>query len=432
MTVFWIFAAGLVVLALCLVLPSLWRKPAFSTMAADASQANLEILRAQVSQLDADLANGSLDADQHLAARTEISRRVLDEEAVTEAPRVVGASKKTALTLAVFVPVFALAGYSFLGNFEAISAKTVAASAEGEVTQAEITAMVDTLALRMKENPGDPVGWTMLANAYSALQRFPEADQAYRKATALSPKNAQLFADHADVLAMIQGRSAAGEPLKLIEQALAIDPDNLKALALAGSAAFERKDFPAALGYWGKARKLAPEGEFANSLDASIAEIKQTAPGAVAMGLPAGPTAAPAIEPAVQSAPSLPSMAAANASAAANSAAITGTVSLAPALLARAAPTDTVFIFARAAQGPRMPLAIVKKQVSDLPFNFKLDDSTAMSPQMKLSNFADVVVGARISKSGQATPTSGDLTGQSAPLKSSSSAVSLVIDSVQP
>ncbi|MBC7716457.1 MAG: c-type cytochrome biogenesis protein CcmI, partial [Pseudorhodobacter sp.] len=402
MTVFWIFAAGLVVLALCLVLPSLWRKPAFSTMAADASQANLEILRAQVSQLDADLANGSLDADQHLAARTEISRRVLDEEAVTEAPRVVGASKKTALTLAVFVPVFALAGYSFLGNFEAISAQTVAASAEGEVTQAEITAMVDTLALRMKENPGDPVGWTMLANAYSALQRFPEADQAYRKATALSPKNAQLFADHADVLAMIQGRSAAGEPLKLIEQALAIDPDNLKALALAGSAAFERKDFPAALGYWGKARKLAPEGEFANSLDASIAEIKQTAPGAVAMGLPAGPTAAPAIEPAVQSvqsAPSLPSMAAANASAAANSAAITGTVSLAPALLARAAPTDTVFIFARAAQGPRMPLAIVKKQVSDLPFNFKLDDSTAMSPQMKLSNFADVVVGARISKS---------------------------------
>jgi cytochrome c-type biogenesis protein CcmH len=422
MTVFWIVAAGLVVLALSLLLPSLWRQRAPTTVPADASQANLEILRAQLTQLDVDHANGSLDAEQHRVARAEIARRVLDEEAVTEAPRVVGASRKTALSLALCVPVFALAGYAFLGNFEALSPQAAAGSPEGEVTQAEITSMVETLAQRMKEKPDDPVGWTMLANAYSALQRFPEADAAYKKATALSPNNAQLLADHADVLAMIQGRSAAGEPLKLIERALAIEPNNLKALALAGSAAFERKDFPAALGYWGKARKLAPDGEFANSLDASIAEIKQVAPGAVAMvigGLPAAPTSAASAAPAV-------------ASSATASAVITGTVSLAPALLARASPTDTVFIFARAAEGPRMPLAIVKKQVSDLPFTFKLDDSTAMSPQMKLSNFADVVVGARVSKSGQATPTAGDLTGQSAPVKSSGAAVVLVIDSVQP
>jgi cytochrome c-type biogenesis protein CcmH len=158
-------------------------------------------------------------------------------------------------------------------------------------------------------------------------------------------------------------------------------------------------------------------------LDASLAEIKQIAPAAVAMGLPTGPGAAPS---------TAPSAAPANASAATTSVVIIGTVSLAPALLARAAPTDTVFIFARAAEGPRMPLAIVKKQVSDLPFTFQLDDSMAMSPQMKLSNFADVVVGARISKSGQATPTAGDLTGQSAPLKLGGAAVSLVIDAVQP
>ncbi len=418
MTVFWIVAAGLVVLALSLLLPSLWRQRAATTLAADASQANLEILRGQLAQLDVDHANGSLDAEQHRIARAEIARRVLEEEAVTEAPRVAGASRKTAMSLALCVPVFALAGYAFLGNFEAMSPQAVAGSPEAEVTPAEITAMVDKLAERMKEKPDDPVGWTMLANAYSALQRFPEADAAYKKATALSPNNAQLLADHADVLAMIQGRSAAGEPLKLIEKALAIEPNNLKALALAGSAAFERKDYPAALGYWGKARKLASDGEFANSLDASIAEIKQTAPGAVATamgGLPAASASA--------------SLAAVTST---SSSQITGTVSLAPALIARASPTDTVFIFARAAEGPRMPLAIVKKQVSDLPFTFKLDDSTAMSPQMKLSNFAEVVVGARISKSGQATPTAGDLTGQSAPVKSGGAAVSLVIDSVQP
>ena len=414
MTVFWIFAAGLLVLALGLLLPSLWRQRASVVVASDGREANLEILRAQLKQLDAELANGSLDGEQHRTARAEISRRVLDEEAVVEAPRAAGAPRKTALSLMLCVPIFALAGYTFLGNFQALSPQAVAGSPEAEVSPAEISAMVDTLAQRMKEKPDDAVGWTMLANAYSALQRFPEADEAYIKAGALSPNNAQLLADHADVLAMMQGRSAAGEPLKLIERALSLEPNNLKALALAGSAAFERKDFAAALGYWGKARKLAPDGEFANSLDASIAEIKQAAPGVVAA------TATPTRpEVAVQSA-------------APTTGVITGTVSLAPALLARAAPTDTVFIFARAAEGPRMPLAIVKKQVSDLPFNFKLDDSTAMSPQMKLSNFSDVVVGARISKSGQATPTAGDLTGQSGPIKAGGAAVNLVVDNVQP
>jgi cytochrome c-type biogenesis protein CcmH len=422
MTVFWIFAAGFVVLALCLLLPALLRARNQAASGQDAALANVAILRGQLLQLDAELGSGSLDADQHRVARLEIARRVLEEEAVGDAPRTAGASRKTAVLVGLCVPVFAFAAYTYLGNFEAMSPQARAGAPDGEPTQAEITSMVETLAQRMKERPDDLVGWTMLANAYSALQRFPEADQAYKKATALSPNNAQLLADHADVLAMIQGRSAAGEPLKLIERALAIEPNNLKALALAGSAAFERKDFPAALGYWGKARKLAPEGEFANSLDASIAEIKQAAPGAVAMvmgGMPAAPEVSSASAPAVVAAR------------ATSSAAITGTVSLAPALLARAAPTDTVFIFARAAEGPRMPLAIVKKQVSDLPFTFQLDDSTAMSPQMKLSNFADVVVGARISKSGQATPTAGDLTGQSAPLKTGGAAVSLVIDSVQ-
>ncbi len=428
MTVFWIFAVGLVVLALLLLLPSLWRQAAPTAAAPEAREANLEILRAQLLQLDAEHAIGSLDADQHRAARAEISRRVLDEEAVTETPRVTGASRRTALSLVLCVPVFALAGYAFLGNFEALSPQAVAGSAEAEVTQAEITAMVETLAQRMKEKPDDAVGWTMLANAYSALQRFPEANEAYKKATSLSPNDAQLLADHADVLAMIQGRSAAGEPLKLIERALVLDPNNLKALALAGSAAFERKDLPAALGYWSQARKLAPDGEFANSLDASIADIKQTSPGVVAVVT----TATPASAATTSASTAAATAAAISGNAAGATAAVTGTVSLAPALLARAAPTDTVFIFARAAEGPRMPLAIVKKQVSDLPYNFKLDDSTAMSPQMKLSNFADVVVGARISKSGQATPTAGDLTGQSAPIKAGSAAVLLVVDSVQP
>ena len=415
MTVFWILAAGLTVLALCLLLPSLVRARLAAPVAADARQANLAILRAQLAQLDAEHAAGSLDADQHRSARAEIVRRVLDEEAMVEPPRTTGSARKTALWMGLGVPLFALVGYGFLGNLDALSARPAAAAPEAEVTPEQVSAMVESLAKRMEQRPDDPVGWTLLARAYGALQRFPEASTAYARAIALSPKDAQLLADHADVLAMLQNRSVSGEPARLVEQALQIDPNNLKALALAGSAAFERKDFALAIKHWTQARQLAPAGgEFAAGLDSSIAEARGLA--STAGGVAAAATASAA------SATSTPTA----------TAAVTGRVSLAPALAARVAPTDTVFIFARAADGPRMPLAILKRQVSELPITFTLDDSLAMSPEMKLSNFASVVVGARISKSGQAMPTAGDLTGQSKPLAAGGPAIELVIDGVQP
>ena len=416
MTVFWILAAGLIALALCLLLPALIRPRPRPSTAADASTANLAILRSQMAQLDTERAAGSLDAEQHRSACAEIARRVLDEEAVAEAPRVWGASRKTALSVALCVPVFALLAYTSLGNFEALSPPAVAAAPEAEVSTEQVAAMVETLAKRMAERPDDPVGWALLANAYSALQRFPEASRAYVRAIALSPGNAQLLADHADVLAMMQGRSAAGEPTRLVEQALQIDPNNLKALALAGSGAFERKDFAKAIAYWSKARQLAPpQSEFAVSLERSLAEAREAAPNAA---------------PAAASGTSATALRADSTASAAS--AVAGRVSLAPALAARAAPTDTVFIFARAAEGPRMPLAILKRQVSELPVSFTLDDSMAMAPEMKLSKFGAVVVGARISKSGQAMPMAGDLTGQSAPVKAGTRSIELVIDSVQP
>ena len=416
MTVFWILAAGLTVLALCLLVPALIRPRPRPSTAADASTANLAILRSQMAQLDTERAAGSLDAEQHRSACAEIARRVLDEEAVAEAPRVWGASRKTALSVALCVPVFALLAYTSLGNFEALSPPAVAAAPEAEVSTEQVAAMVETLAKRMAERPDDPVGWALLANAYSALQRFPEASRAYARAIALSPDNAQLLADHADVLAMMQGRSADGEPTRLVEQALQIDPNNLKALALAGSGAFERKDFAKAVAYWSKARQLAPpESEFAVNLDRSLAKARKAAPNVA----PAAATGANATALRAASTPSAMS-------------AVAGRVSLAPALAARAAPTDTVFIFARAAEGPRMPLAILKRQVSELPVSFTLDDSMAMAPEMKLSKFGAVVVGARISKSGQAMPMAGDLTGQSAPVKAGTRSIELVIDSVQP
>ena len=432
MIVFGIAAAVLLALALLLVLPILIRHrnaPAVlaEPSAPSASRSNLAILRDQLAQLDAELASGGLSAEQHRLSRAEIERRVLEEEAVIEAPRKAGSASRTALLLGMVIPLFALGVYALKGNPAALDPQATAARAEpsGEIDIKQVEEMVDKLAKRLEAQttpqPGDAQGWAMLARSYGFMQRFPEASRAYTRAIALSPKDPNLLADHADVLAALQGQQLAGEPMRLIEQALQIDPKHPKALALAGSGAFERKDFAGAVAYWTQARQFVPaDSEFARALDGSLAEAKKMVPpttGQAASG--ASPTVAATATTTV-------------AAASPDSAQVTGRVTLAPALAARAAPTDTVFIFARAAEGPRMPLAILKRTVAELPITFTLNDSMAMSPQMKLSNFPLVVVGARISKSGNATPQPGDLQGQAAPAKIGSSGIELVIDSVLP
>jgi cytochrome c-type biogenesis protein CcmH len=228
----------------------------------------------------------------------------------------------------------------------------------------------------------------------------------------LAPNEPDLLADYADTLATVEGGNLSGKPLALVKRALEIDPTHWKALALAGTEAFNRKDYQTAVAYWEKLRASAPAGSpIAQSIDASIAEARELG------GLKAGPKQ-PA--PAVAAAPP------------ASAARIAGSVALGPGLRGKAAPTDTVFVFARAAEGPRMPLAIVRRQVRDLPFEFALDDSMAMAPNMKLSSFPEVVVGARISKSGNATPQSGDLEGLSKPVRVGATGVSVVIDSALP
>jgi cytochrome c-type biogenesis protein CcmH len=249
----------------------------------------------------------------------------------------------------------------------------------------------------------------MLARSLAALQRYSDADRAYARAIALAPGNAQLLADRADLLVLLQDRRSAGEPTRLIEEALKIDPDNLKALALAGSAAFERQDFDAALKHWSRARARAtPGSDFANGLDRSI-EAARSSAGA----------GAPPVKTAARQTP-------------AAAAGVSGTVSIAPALLARVQPGDTLFIFARAAQGPRMPLAILRLPAGNWPASFQLDDSLAMSPELKLSGFDQVVVQARVSRSGQALPQTGDLIGQTTALKPGTRGVELRLDQVQP
>jgi cytochrome c-type biogenesis protein CcmH len=281
--------------------------------------------------------------------------------------------------------------------------------------------MVGQLEARLQSNPDDGEGWMMLGRSYYFLKRYPDAAKAYARAAALGgDQDPGLLADYADTVAMANGRSMKGQPYELVKKALGIEPFHEKSLWLAGTAAYQEEDYPAALDYWERLKQVFPPGsQNFEQMQQNIAEIHQLM---AQRGMKVPAASAP-----VQTATAKP------AAAGGAAAKITGSVKLVPALAANAAPTDTVFVFARAAQGPRMPLAIVRKQVKDLPFSFTLDDSMAMNPAMKLSSFPQVVVGARISKSGNAMPQSGDLQGQSEVVAvSAGQQVDVVINSVTP
>lgn len=402
---FWILATTLVVVVSGVLLRPLLRP---GTLVADNTAAsNLRLLREQLAELDAELAAGRLEQAQHTAARAELERRVLDETRVADTPVQARGGRVSALVLAVAVPALAVVLYAQLGNRAALD--SVLAQAPSQATAEDVEALVQRLADRMQAQPEDPAGWLLLARAYGGLQRFAESSQAYAQVLKRQAPDAQVLADYADVLAMTQGRTLIGEPEKLVLQALSLEPDHLKALALAGTAAMERGDPQAALKHWNRAKAVAPPGSpFATGLDPAIADARAAAglPPAASAAAAASPGTAPAAAPLVVS------------------------VRLAPALEGQLKPGDTLFVFARAAEGPRMPLAIVRQPASAGPVQVTLDDSSAMAPQLKLSGFAQVVVGARISRSGNATPQPGDLEGQSTP-RASSGSVEVVIDRVR-
>lgn len=379
MILFWVIGAALAAAALILVLrPLLFMKKEAQV---SRGEANVSVYRDQLRELDADLAAGTLAQADYQRARAELEARVLEDVEEESPPRRRSARSLT-VALALAVPLCAAGLYLAVGNPAAIESPAV-----------HLQTMVERLAAHLRENPDDGAGWKLLGRAYASLERFPEAADAYAKAAVRAPRDAQLLADFAEALAMARGRSLEGEPEQLIARALELEPENLKALALAGTAAFARKDYAAAAARWEKMLPLvAADSEEARSIQASVDEAKSLM----------------------------------------EKRELKGTVSLSAKLKAKAAPEDTVFIFARAAEGPPMPLAVLRKQVRDLPLAFSLDDSMAMAPGMRLSGFPRVIVAARVSKSGEAAPRPGDLQGSSAPVANDAQGVSVVIDGVVP
>lgn len=412
MTLFWILAALLIAGALLFVLPPLLRRSHTQSASAEPNKAlNIAVYRDQQQELEADRQAGTLTDEQYERARVELERRLLEDVAVDPVPVTAKpAGRASAVVVGLAVPLLAVGLYFAVGTPRALSPVAMPSHAGKDITPEQIQAMVAKLAARMKENPEDPKGWAMLGKSYSVIGRFDDAVAAYRNSVSREPNNADVLADYADALAMASGQSLQGEPEALILRALKVDPDHIKSLALAGTVEFDKKNFPGALKYWERLLGLLPpDSEMARGVQGSIAEARS-----LAGGKP--PVAAD--KPAAAAAPA--------------GSGVSGMVSLAPALAAKAAPGDTVFIFARAAEGSRMPLAIVRKKVSDLPVTFTLDDSMAMSPAARLSGTPQVIIGARISKSGDAMPRPGDLQGISKPVNNVAKDIRIVIDNEVP
>jgi cytochrome c-type biogenesis protein CcmH len=357
----------------------------------------------QRDQIDALERAGTLTAAQAREARARL------DAAVTPAAR---PSKALRAGIAAFTVVVAAAGYALVGTPAAWRIAPGDSGVEvAAAVDAQTEAMLGDLRRKLDANPQDADGWAMLGRSYLMLGRHAEAVQALETLSALRPDDAQVLVDLADAKAMVAGRNLRGEPEALITRALQVDPRNLKALALAGTIAFDRGDWLVAVKHWEDAIAVSgSEGELASNLRAGIDEARTRAgqPRAAASAAPTAsiPSPTPAAVAAAQ---------------------VSGRVTLSPAVAAQAGPDDTVFVFARAADGPRMPLALLKKRVADLPFDFVLDDSLAMSPAAKLSGAAQVVVGARISKSGQAMPRPGDLQGFAAPVAPGAKGVNVEI-----
>jgi len=296
MIVFWLVCTVMLLIALAFVLPPLWQRDEQSN-AGEGKEANVAVYRDQLRELEAELHNGIVSQEQYAQDREEIERRLLQD--LSQSPDAAKpsnsglADRHLAYILGGALPLIAVIFYLPLANqnerdkvrpateAQAQTAAAPFANQSGEMTPQAIEANVAKLAKRLEENPNDAKGWAMLARSYSQMQRFKDAAEAYDHATTLAGNDADLWADYAFAVSMINGKEMQGKPTEFINKALAIDPQNRKALVLAGEAAFALKKYDQAIQYWEKLLHTLPPGsaEVAQPLTEKIAEAKRLAKG---------------------------------------------------------------------------------------------------------------------------------------------------------
>jgi cytochrome c-type biogenesis protein CcmH len=297
MIIFGLICALLLAIALAFLLPTL-RQRADARSDADEKglkEANVAVYQDQIAELKADLNNNIISAEQYQEDRDALERRLLEDvspEQETGKQATLIPARGMVYGIAIGLPVIAIGLYLAIGNPRALSAANTLASpgmgsagpvgpmSNGQPTQQQIEANVASLAKRLERNPNDLQGWIMLARSYTSMERFNEASAAFAKATALKADDANLWADYAFAMAMANDRSLQGQPLDLVNKALQLDPENPKALQLAGSAAFEAKNYKQAIEYWQRLlQRTSPDTEIGRALTERIAEARKLSEG---------------------------------------------------------------------------------------------------------------------------------------------------------
>ena len=391
------FIAAFLLLALVLFL--LLRPFIFSGKGEETSrrQMNAAIYREELDKLVAEHAAGLINADEYEMSHAEMRQRLFQDTSEEDDRSVMGSSKKVVIGLCVFIVLLSSAMYFSLGDVIRIAQY----NEQRPTTQAGVEKMVAEFALKMEKDPGNLKGWAMLARSYRILGRNQDAANAYARAGSFINDDPELLAEYADTLASVSNGNFSGKPLALINQALKIDPNNLLALWLSGSASFAAQNYKAAVQAWERlANQLPPGSEEARAIQGSIAEARSKGGLTSTIASVGG------------------------------SKGISGKIELSAELRSQVKPSDTVLVIARQ-PGERMPVAVLKVAVGDFPMNFVLTDALAMNPNMPISKLSEVAIEVRISKTGMAKPEAGDLMSSVQTVKVGSNQVRLLINQVR-
>ena len=391
---FFVIVGVLILIAFLFVLPPLWRKQTVQEIY-DIDQRNILIAQHRLQELKDNKLKGDLTEEQYNEQLADLEQALSDDlDIKSQVTPLYNQGRWVVFVVVLTIPLLASWLYADLGNYPAVSHSAEMAADPDKLKFAEINKMVTRLAEKMQNNPDDAQGWLMLGRSYTAMEEFPKAVEALANAYRLLGDKPEVMLLYADALAYVNDKNLTGKPAELVFKALALEPDNMNALWLGGMAKAQQGDTVEAAKLWKKLESLLPAGsDSQKEVQDLLSKLASESP--EAMAIDQSQTTQTAKVP----------------DSANSTATIKVEVSLTPGLQNKYQAKDTVFIYAQAVSGHKMPLAIVRKQVSDLPLTVSLDDTLAMMPTMRLSNFSQVRLLARISKSGNAIAQPDDLIG---------------------